>query len=316
MAATLHPSPADLHNLAPGDICARQINRWLVGGGYDAVSWVFACALLVAAALKALALYSNPGSPSGWSAAVRILEAAVEWTLAIWILSGYAKAWARRAVLTSLAVFALVAGFRWFNGHEDCGCFGKLTVHPRWTFGFDALALILLLTLGKLRAAGSGTSHTISRTALGIAIAIVVPALTILLTGPWANGASDSMPVVVLEPLKWRGQVFPLLNSLQSPAPDLASGRWTVVLVDQNCHRCRDYVAATDFGSIAEAGRNVVLIDLATEVSSERILFRVSIPVIRMKPKAAYVFDGPFLVSTSNGIVESVVKPPVTTGSL
>jgi len=320
MSASLHTSAATLDKpvLSRASVWTWRGNRWSFPNAYDVVRFVFASALLVAAALKMQALNSSVEAPAGWSKTARAFEVIIEWTVAVWIISGHAKGWARRASIVLLAAFLLFAGVHWFKGDQDCGCFGQIHLHPRWTFGFDGIALIALFALGKGHTAWSSDSHRngakIKRSALALAVGVVLPALTFVLSGHSARLIADSTRVVVLEPFAWKGLQFPLLNSIASATPDLARGRWIVVLADQNCHTCRDYVARTDLASLAEAGpihqepANVVLVYLATESFQENS-FQVSIPVMRMKRDVIYVFEGPFLLFLSNGIVDDVSKP-------
>jgi hypothetical protein len=81
-----------------------NLHRWILP--------VFATILLVAAALKASALLSEPPG-AGWVARHRLglMVPALEVSLAVWLLAGAARVWATRATIVTLVVFIAVA--RW-----------------------------------------------------------------------------------------------------------------------------------------------------------------------------------------------------------
>jgi hypothetical protein len=95
--------------------------------------------LLLAAALKAHGLATYPMAEDSFLATPRLLVATVEVEilLGFWLLSG----WAPRASHLSASLFFLILAATSFymglNGQESCGCFGRVSVSPWWTFALD-----------------------------------------------------------------------------------------------------------------------------------------------------------------------------------
>jgi hypothetical protein len=296
MGACLHTSPPvfDAPIASPTAAPIARANRRSRPSGYDLLSGVFAVILLVAAALKAHALYSTFNLESHWKQLAGTMPILLEWLLAIWLLSGFAKKWARRVSLTALSVFLLVAGTRWLRGYDDCGCFGRVSVHPALMATIDALALAAIYWCGKGSLAESRV--TSSRVALAICLSLVIPTVTLALIQREATGQ-----IVVLDPLGWKGKVFPLLNSMQPSAHELAHGQWTIFVVNRNCQTCREYVARTAF----QTG-NVALLDIGAESKDHLNEFRVPVPVFGVRADTVYFLEGPFVVVLREGLVTEV----------
>jgi hypothetical protein len=100
--------------------------------------------LLAAASLKAQALSVRLAALPGVAWA-RVLEAAVEWILAVWLVTGIAPRWASRTAVCFFLAFAAVSGRELLLGRRNCGCFGNLQIRPIWTLMIDVLALSALL---------------------------------------------------------------------------------------------------------------------------------------------------------------------------
>lgn len=117
---------------------------------YRWVTRLVALVLLVAATLKVWSVLPERGSTSwfAWNGGGILAVAAFEWGLAVWLLSGIAKLWARRTILSTLGVFLIISAREWLSGHTDCGCFGQTPVHPGITTSFDVAALIAIGYLG------------------------------------------------------------------------------------------------------------------------------------------------------------------------
>jgi hypothetical protein len=104
----------------------------------------FAILLLIAAALKAHASVTEapPSVPQRWMA---VLVPTFESVLAVWLLSGAARAWATRVAVATLIIFICIAGWALISGKDDCGCFGGVRVHPGWTLALDLVVLTALI---------------------------------------------------------------------------------------------------------------------------------------------------------------------------
>src|SRR5665213_1714021 len=136
--------------------------------------------LLVAAGFQRASLQFERSIHSHLSAAdaPTLIAIVSEIFIAVWLFSGHAPTWARRATMLLLAVFLCTAAWRWYAGEADCGCFGAVAIHPAWTM---ALGAVLLLTLlGSHWKLPAPTMAFEASTARGIVGAICVFALTFL----------------------------------------------------------------------------------------------------------------------------------------
>lgn len=96
-----------------------------------------------------------------------------------WLLMGRARV---TAWLTAVTLFAVLAGVSISSalaGHSDCGCFGRLQVHPWYTSGLNLACLTLL---ASTRPPGSSANYKQS--------ALVVATLAGLAGGVTALGSS------------------------------------------------------------------------------------------------------------------------------
>ncbi len=102
--------------------------------------------MLSAAFLKGYGLYAAPLPETGvgTSRAVRIGAIEGECLLGLWLLSGVSRSRARWAALAAFHVFFTLSLSRALAGEESCGCFGRVTVDPRWTAALDFAAILAL----------------------------------------------------------------------------------------------------------------------------------------------------------------------------
>ena len=102
--------------------------------------------LLTAAGLKLYGLGVDPVSRMGVFSgpALQFLIVAFEIFLGVWLISGKAPLGAWLAALVAFTVFAGVSLYQGVIGQASCGCFGKLSVNPWYTFGVDVAALVAL----------------------------------------------------------------------------------------------------------------------------------------------------------------------------
>jgi hypothetical protein len=123
-----------------------------------------------------------------------LLIVGTELGVAVWLLSGIAEVWSRRAVMLLLMVFIVAAGQRLLTGNSDCGCFGAVHVPPALTLAFDLTSLAALYLLGRAEAAApnsrpnddaaSGHRPNQIRAAVALGAFFVMFALTALRLGP------------------------------------------------------------------------------------------------------------------------------------
>lgn len=102
--------------------------------------------LLSTAGLKLHALLVDSVSYESLFASPRIQIATIqfEFLLGIWLLSG---GWVRTAWLVLLGFFSILASASLYlalGGQTNCGCFGKVSVHPWATFIMDVAVLVAL----------------------------------------------------------------------------------------------------------------------------------------------------------------------------
>jgi hypothetical protein len=105
--------------------------------------------LFLAAALKGYSLLNYPTPPSGNFFEARwfqVLLAGGEIVFASLLVSTSRTQLATNLAIGVFFVFALFSLGAWWQGAESCGCFGVWSVHPRWTFLMDSMALVGLVS--------------------------------------------------------------------------------------------------------------------------------------------------------------------------
>jgi hypothetical protein len=150
--------------------------------------------LLLAAGFKAHALWVDPAptislfSSPRWE--VGLIE--LETVLGLWLLSGVSPV---AAWVAALGVFALMAGISLYlgiMGQPSCGCFGKVSVNPWYTFALDVAAVAALwfyrprIGLRNLLAGASWRSwlRPVGNLVLGTAILLAAGFVTLAMVGP------------------------------------------------------------------------------------------------------------------------------------
>jgi hypothetical protein len=217
--------------------------------GYDVVRIGLGLVLLLAAALEAHQLATEPVMGAGILRSRVFLIGVVEFELffGLWLLAGiYARlTWV--AAVACFALFAAVALWKALSGEASCGCFGRVPVNPWYTFGMDTFFVAALFyfrptvrsvpttTFGRiwLRLAGV----VVIWVAIGIPATIAVGSFSPAAIAVFGRVLGNSSCVVV-EPETWIGKPFPLLPYIDI-AKKLAQGKWTVVLYHYDCPQCR-----------------------------------------------------------------------------
>ncbi|HEV8606358.1 MAG TPA: DUF1573 domain-containing protein [Tepidisphaeraceae bacterium] len=167
----------------PGNAAAvsglRAVSRFR---GYEWVSIAFAIVLLVGAGLKGQQLIARGLGPLDTDKSWSLAGIAVEWLVASWLLSGFAKLWARRATIALFLIYSGIASTRLVIGEVDCGCFGNLRLHPAWTLAIDVIAVgaFLIIDPFESRANFRQTStRWKSNLSYAMLLSILIPAATI-----------------------------------------------------------------------------------------------------------------------------------------
>lgn len=206
---------------------------------------VVALLLLVSAILKSwspeesIALIANYQIPS--LAIVAFVQ--FEILLAGLLLSGIWQRWVFGLTLFVFIGFAGVSCYRAVSGFESCGCFGSVKVNPWITFSMD-LAVVAALAWRTSKATLSQIKPT-QLAILGlIYLGVALPCSFRLIANAERTTTgthSQSGDLVILEPETWAGKPLPILDQI-SPAVDLKTGDWIVLLYHHDCGKCQESV--------------------------------------------------------------------------
>jgi hypothetical protein len=271
----------------------------------DSARWVLACVLALAGALKWLRLAEGP-SAAGTPFWLDGSAIAVEISLSAWMISGLFPIAARWVALLCFGVFAITSLEKAMAGEPSCGCFGRVAISPWFTFLFDFAAMAALLTLsaGSSRHAASRRVVSWSGVAARVSALACVGFLAVAIDSVWL--ASDR--VEVLEPQNWIGLPFPLLDHIDI-GPEIAKGRWTVVLIRHDCSECQEAIAQyQQIASELPVGPTAVRIALI-DVERRPARSVISAPdcyVGRVDDERERFIETPLEVSLQDGIVQRV----------
>jgi hypothetical protein len=110
------------------------------------VRWALGGLLLATAGLKLYGLGVSAVPRVGWFAQPGVQLTAAEWevVLGLWLVTGAYPAGGWAAAVGTFLAFAGVSGYLGATGVTACGCLGAVPASPRWAFGADAAALVLL----------------------------------------------------------------------------------------------------------------------------------------------------------------------------
>ncbi len=208
--------------------------------------------LLGAAGLKAYQLAIEPVAGTSFLESRWFLIGLVELELLLAVVLLFAL-WPRTVWFGVLACFALFAGvsiWKALDGQTSCGCFGQVAINPWFTAAID---IFVVLSLVRFRPAVSTTLphetnffHESRRVLIAstVWISLGVPA-TVAMGSYGSSTLSDAGTIVgdgntvVLEPEKWVGKRFPLLDFIDI-GDNLKNGKWLVVLYRRNCPHCME----------------------------------------------------------------------------
>lgn len=215
----------------------KRMSRVRVSG-YVATRILLGTVLAAAGVLKGYELTSDPvaGSnplPPRWLL-IGLVE--FEWMLGLWLLAGLHPVATRRIAIACFSAFTCISLHRALTGASSCGCFGRVSLNPWFTFAFDLAAVAVLL---RCRPA-TGRMPTVrshpTRAAVGLALGawIGIPGVVLM-----AHPVDDGL--AVLRPGEWVGKCLPLLRNIDV-GDELARGRWIVVLYHHDCPSCREAV--------------------------------------------------------------------------
>jgi hypothetical protein len=229
--------------------------------GYDVLRILLAVLLLIAAGLKAFQLATEPTVGTSILDARLLLMVTVEFELffGLWLLANILAKPTWAATLTCFGLFTCVSFCKALAGYATCGCFGRVAVNPWYTGTLDVAVVLSLLRWrpstvsplppGEGKGEGNGPAVPPSLRATAVLVtwlAIGLPAAYAMgnYTGTTLSDAGQVIgngKVVVLEPEKWIGKRFPLLDYIDV-GDKLKEGKWLVVLYHHDCPKCMEII--------------------------------------------------------------------------
>jgi hypothetical protein len=267
----------------------------------------FAALLLIAATLKAIALVTNNAAISIWALGPIIIES----ILGFWLLSGLWSIWARHSSIVLITIFAMVSGWKWLTGHDNCGCFGNLRVHPAVTLAMDLVVGSVLVSFRPIEAKMPSRQWFRLIVSGVAAVAVFLSLLAVKAFQQKSGWQGDQ--VVFSNPQGWVGTRFPLLEHLVIPGLDaqaLGRGDCTIVFYDHNCGRCRDTIAArsAEWREKARTQNNgAIVVNLAGSESYDPQLAELIHG--QVKSNVICSFPLPVEIQLRNGLVARVLTP-------
>lgn len=227
--------------------------------GWHVVRLAVAALLLVAAVLKCWQLTTEPVIGNSWLDSRWLLMATVEFELffGLWLLAGILPKPTWAAAVACFSLFTCVSLYKALSGHASCGCFGRVQVNPWFTSTLDLAIVASLLRWrpsstsplppGEGKGEGSQTLSLVPITAvLLLWLAAGLPAAYAMgsyspTTLSDAGDIIGNAEIVVLEPEKWIGKRFPLLDYIDI-GDKLKEGKWLVLLYHHNCPKCQETI--------------------------------------------------------------------------
>ncbi len=254
---------------AAGDWCGVRV------AGYDVVRIVLGLVLLTAAGLKGHQLATEPVPGTGLLTSRWFLIGVVEFELffGLWLLFALYPRRTWQAALLCFSGFACVSLYKALSGEATCGCFGRVPVNPWYRFMLDTAAVTALLRwpprgVYQLAWSENGTGPLSIRAlglmaawlALGVPAAVAMGSYQAATISATRDIFGDS-ELVVLEPVEWVGNRFPLLKYIDI-GKELYLGEWTVVLYRKGCPVCEESISAYERPRGRAEGRQVALIEV------------------------------------------------------
>jgi len=126
---------------------------------------------------------------------VHLLVLQWELLLGVALLLGIRKSLVHRLTLGTFFAFAAVSFWSGWVGQSDCGCFGSVSVSPWLTFGFDLVAVLLLVLTSRSRKSftDSPDRSGVWRFARVAALAVVLFNGVVVAASVKAGSAADAL---------------------------------------------------------------------------------------------------------------------------
>ena len=309
MNTSFAPPEVETGLFTAGPTATGATDQSAKSAAYEIVTSLVAVVLLAAAMLKSHQLIDE--WRTGFSPVRHQLyitaTAALEYVVATWLLSGFRRAWARSASLALLSIYVGVAGAHLVSGDSNCGCFGRLTVHPALTASFDLGALLLILYLGRHQ---SGRSIKRPSYTIRMFVAVLASSTIAVLIVPFAFDP-PAREMVMLEPNPAVGSSFQLIGYLQeADRIKIESGRNVVVFFSAGCGKCEAALQVVDqrrmWGASATSywAINIDAPVAGTQIGRGRT-FHAPFPELHLRPNVLCVTEVPWAFTLLDGRVES-----------
>ena len=295
-----------------------MLRRFIKPINYDILRVAVALLLLTASVLKCWQLATEPVIGTSLLDSRWLLIATVEFELffGIWLL---ANIWAKPTWAAALACFGLftcVSLCKALSGHATCGCFGHVAVNPWYTTGLDLAVVLSLLRLRPKESfltIGRATAVLMIWLLIGIPFALAmgsyIPA-TITHTG----GIVGDDTTVLLQPRKWIGQQFPLVDYIDI-GHKLKEGKWLVVLYHHDCSKCQEVISGYQRDDMANKdgqanGPNVAFVELPPYGGMQDTIGCREMPYRwgKLDDEREWLVDTPSRLVLENGLVTQYIS--------
>jgi len=275
--------------------------------------------LLTAASLKAYELATTPLLGAGLLHQRWLLTIAIEAEAVFggWFLLGAGNSWMWVNAQILWLVFLCVAGWEAESGTTFCGCFGKVQVDPWYTASFDLIVVLILPFCRPNRREVAIVERGFwLRWAVLALIAIAGVAFGAWNLGRYSpsrlsgDGLTLSDGIIVLEPEKWVGHPFILVNYIDV-GQQLTHGEWIVLLYRYDCEHCQR--AVPQYSAYAERclrqnGPNIAFVEIPPFAPHGQELIRQFGSRIRgtLSPDHDWFISTPVAVILHDGSVQAV----------
>jgi uncharacterized membrane protein YphA (DoxX/SURF4 family) len=280
--------------------CRIDMNwRWLI------LRFMVATILLIAAGLKAHQLATTPLLSEGllhnrW---FNIFVVEFELFFGIWLIFGLLPKLTWLVTIGLFSIFSVVSFYKAISGEISCGCWGNVTVNPWITMTSDLMITgLLMIFLPKkhffhkkmFRRELTGLRQKSKIVAVvGIWSVITVPIMLAILSVRFVTlteelHLSGNEKSVLLEPSKWVGKEFPLLQFLEGTDIDkILTNNQNVVLFRFDCEECKQVIEKIQdknryvFIAIPSEKNNIALFSLPEySTLSDKYEWWVETPVV------------------------------------
>ncbi len=304
-----------------GNSPTKQMNRPFFTS-FSAFRFVVAAILLLAAGLKSHQLATGPILPvmagSMFAPILELLQnrsllisvVAGELLFALVLLAGLWQKWTWLLSILVFSTFTLVSLVKGLNGEASCGCFGEVTINPWLTTALDFFVVVLLLFFrerGGWAIRFSSKERRRLLAALSVWLMLAVP-LTIAMMavqtvevaelGTEFVGADGKM-TLMLEPEKWVGKEFPLLEQIDEKTRTLLErGDWTIVIARKDCDLCKQALEKLTTRQIA----NLAVLELEDNAQNVKLDKPASVALKgTLKPEPNWVVLTPTVLHCQDG---------------